>query len=1329
MEPVIDKLASATMAALARREKIESQIKEISKNVSYIMDLLNDAEAKQITNSSIKDWLDMLHHLTYDLDDVLDEIITLSIIQEKKDIKHEANWVWKCIPTCSTRFTPNALKSNYRLMSKMDEVTKQLQLAVKRETELNLRSRIGLLSSRPYQARYPSSAVVNESHVHGRDDDKKAIRELLLASNPSSQHNVSAILIVGMGGIGKTTLAQLVYRDKLIKQNFDVKAWICVSGKFDLHDVAKEIFMYVTGESGDSMSFNMLQLSLEEKLSEKKFLIVLDNFWHEDSKKWDVLFETLQVGLRGSRILITTRNDKFDSVMDPGHVVYRLKLLHDDDCGALLAQASRRSLHGDFQEVGQSLVRKCKGLPLAARALGSLLKYEETKEEWENVLNSQVWDLPEENSILPVLRLSYHHLPSDMKHLFSYCSIFPKDYEFGKNELVYLWMGEGFLETPKVGQTKEQLGIMCFNELLSRSFFQPISGSDSIFVMHDLINDLAQSVAGGTCYRVDEKMDNDLEYSLPEKVRHASFPRHKYEVFHKLKGFLEVRSLRTFLPMPVQKSGVCHLSDKILFELVPELRSLRVLSLSRYFIKEVPSSICNLILLRYLNLSGTSIVTLPDFLSDLVRLETLSLCDCILLSNLPPSLGNISSLRHLDNSNTQQLKDMPVEIGKLENLQTLPKIVLAKEGGLGMKELQNLKLLNGKLAVFELQNVRNVEDVEKASLRHKKLDDLQLTWGNDIDNSRNKSSEEEVIDFLKPDQNLRKLNIEFYGGGKFPIWIGDPVFSKLSIVILRGCAECASLPPLGQLPELKELHIRDMPKIKHIGVEFYGIGLGIPFPKLEILRFDGMTGWEKWSSFSNDEADHIQFPNLNRLALLKCQGLTDVSPLSFPVLREVDLEECNMAVLESFQNLKSLIYLRVESIAHMCNLPAKLVHSLASLEVFECCSCKDLLSLWPSEIPLDYLIRLRRLIIEDCSKLASLGEGVPSNLEALEIYRCANLTSLPNELNNLRSLRDLVIKHCPKFVNFPADGVPPMLKRLEIFNCNALESLTSNLLNLEMIEIKACSSLKRWATPHFPADLKYLSIKNCTELDSLSERMFPQGSRMSLERLSLCDWFNSESLLHRLKKFSNLVELYLSCCYSLTHLPEEGLPPNLRSLSIEDCANLRSIDVKIQGMRSLLSLEIHSCRRLESFPECDLPRNLSTLKISHSKKLKNLSEWGLHRLTSLREFSISGGFKELELIGDREGIFPPSLIKLSIGKFPKLSSLSKVLDGLTLLRHLSVVKCAKLHDLPCDQVLEKLFHLKISRCAVLSTKCVKKRGPYWSKIYGIPCVEIDGTSD
>lgn len=1330
LQVLFQKLADGAQMALVRRERMDSHFMKLKKSLEFIAAVLEDAEDKQLTMKSVKVWLEDLKDLAYELDDILDDITTSALSQVSKGIQHHNTSVFrKMIPTCSN-FMPGTLVSNYRLMSKIKDITNKLNDLNKRRSDLNLRESVGGSSSRSRVIRSESTSVVVESDVCGRDDDKETIKKMLFQVE-ANRRNFSVIPIVGMGGIGKTTLAQLVYNDIDVKQNFHVRAWACVSEEFDVFKITKKIYDSMTETSGQAMDLNMYQVRLTEKLSKSKFLIVLDDVWNEDYVEWDKLCRPFNFGLSGSKIIVTTRDETIASRVGTQSANH-MKLLTPEHCLSLLAQHARKSFQErpDFGEVGQGLVKKCQGLPLAAKVLGGILRTKHSVREWIDVLNSKLWDLPKENDILPVLRLSYHHLPPHLKQPFAYCSVFPKDYEFDKNELVYLWMGEGFLELPNELRRKEDLGHEYFNELLRRSFFQRISDDDSKFVMHDLTNDLAHFVSGGACYRLDEKLDTNQKYHLPKKTRHASFLRHEYEVFRKFEGFQQVQGLRTFLPMPVQNSLVWppfYLSNKILVDLVPRLLRLRVLSLSGYAITELPSSICDLIQLRYLNLSGTAILTLPSSIGDLLHLQTLSLSNCRFIHKLPGALGALSNLRHLDISNTHLLKDLPVEIGQLSSLQTLPKIVLSGAGALGLRQLRGLKHLRGALSIFELQNVVDLDDVKEATLRYKdELDDLQLTWGSDTGNAQGRSSED-VIDLLSPHQNLRKLKIESYRGANFPVWIGDPSYLILSSINLINCTECTSLPPLGLLPELKHLRIAGMPRIKCIGIEFYGTGTGVPFQKLETLRFDHMPGWEKWSALTETEESSIHFPLLHQLTMFKCDKLNVVSPLRLPLLHKLDIEGCNIVLLKSFRNLDSLNYLKVESISGLSHLPLELMQSLAKLDVLECCSCNDMLALWPNEISCEQLAKLRRLVIAECTQLVCLGEGeqqLPRNLEVLELFRCGSLTSLSNDLRNLGSLSELIIKNCAKFVDFPENGIPPSLKRLEILSCNALKSLPGNISALERLEIKECSSLKTWKMVNFPATLKKLTIKNCTSLEPVTEFMFPHNSVMFLEDLSLSNWLNFDNFLQRLLKFSHLFELYLSKCYSLRHFPEQGLPPNLRALSVEECQQLRSLPTKIRSMTSLVSLEIRSCPRLENFPNCDLPPNLSSLRIWDSKKFKPLNTWGLHRLDSLLEFSICGGFKDVELLGET-CLFPPSLQRFSIARFPVLNSISKVLENLTLLRHLSVMNCAKLNLLPSEQLLEKLWHLEISECPLLSQRCLKDKGEYWPKIAGIPCVKID----
>ncbi|XP_059643732.1 putative disease resistance RPP13-like protein 1 [Cornus florida] len=587
------------------------------------------------------------------------------------------------------------------MMSKVEQLTHRLEGIETRKRRLDLIRNVGTVLDRNMMSntlpkRPETFSSVDKSHVYGRENDKEAILELLLRDE-DGVNKVSVIPIVGMGGIGKTTLAKLVYNDESLEGHFHLKAWVCVSDDYDVVRVTKAILEAVTSETPKLETLNMLQQKLMEKLSNKRYLLVLDDVWNENYEDWNVLRAPFMAGAPGSKIIVTTRLGTVVSTMSLSPS-YSLKLLSKDECLSLFThhalEKQNFDAHPNLKGIGEEIVSKCKGLPLAVLTLAGLLRTKELQSEWENILNSRIWDLPEQSGILPALKLSYHHLPSHLKRCFAYCAIFPKDYEFDKDELVLLWMGAGLLPRSTEKNQMEDFGKQYFDDLLSRSLFQQSSASKSPFVMHDLLNDLALHVAGNIFFRLD-KFEGDKKFKIPKRARHLSYIRQKFEVLHKFRPLCEVQHLRTLLALPIQAHAWdnYYLANKVVFDLLPKLRCLRVLSLSCYYITELPDSIGDLKHLRYLNLSHTSIKQLPESVSNLYNLETLLLRGCKKLSMLPPNIRNLINLRHLDIADTVQLREMSPEIGRLTNLQTLSKFIVGKQNMPGLKELMNIRIL------------------------------------------------------------------------------------------------------------------------------------------------------------------------------------------------------------------------------------------------------------------------------------------------------------------------------------------------------------------------------------------------------------------------------------------------------------------------------------------------------------------------------------------------------------------------------------------------------------------------------------------------------------
>ncbi|CAL5331504.1 unnamed protein product [Camellia sinensis] len=814
---LLDKMASGEWLEFLRHEGIHTQLSNWANTLSQIQALLTDAEDKQLTNRAVNLWLDDLQDLAYDLDDLVDDFFTEALRRKLMSEQPQAssNKVWNFIPTCCSNLRPSSVMFNFEMRSKIEEINTRLRNSFEQGSKLYLVKIIGTTptpTTKTWQ-RPESTSLIDEPHIYGREHDQSKIIELLARGDESSHSNVAVIPIVGMGGIGKTTLAQMVYNHETVQKHFDLKAWACVSNEFDILRITKAIYDSVTSQTCSFNNLDHAQVQLKQALAGKKFLIVLDDVWNNKYSDWNVLKKPFSDGAQDSKIVVTTHNRDVARMM--GAVkLHDIEVLSAEDCWSLFAQHAfeNRSIDANpnLVSIGKKIAEKCKGLPLAAKALGGLLLCKERDEEWEDVLHSKIWDLPQESDILPALRISYHHLPSHLKQCFAYCSIIPNDYEFEEEELVFLWMAEGFIQKQRKKQM-EDVGGEYFRELLSRSFFKPsYTSKRSKFVMHDLINDLAQVVARDTCFRLDDKLKDQEQYINLKKVRHSSYMQEYYEGMKKFEIFDRAMHLQTFLPFHLQNISDYNLASNVPLNLLPKLRCLRVLNMSRYHITEVPNSVGDLKHLRYLNFSGTLIEELPESLGSLYNLQTLMLRKCRNLKKLPTDLGNLIDLRHLDTTDAHALEEMPLGIGKLASLQTLSNFVVTKNNGLRIRELGNLIYLRGKLCLSGLQNMVVPLDAREANLNDKQgLDVLSMEWSVHSDDSRDARVETEVLDMLQPHKNLKELHIKGYLGTRFPTWIEDPLFSNMAHLSLNNCGNCTFLPPLGQLLSLKKLFIRE----------------------------------------------------------------------------------------------------------------------------------------------------------------------------------------------------------------------------------------------------------------------------------------------------------------------------------------------------------------------------------------------------------------------------------------------------------------------------------------------------------------------------------------
>ncbi|KAL6638875.1 hypothetical protein ACP70R_023511 [Stipagrostis hirtigluma subsp. patula] len=804
--------------------------------------------------------------------------------------------------------------------------------------------------------------------------------------------NVSVVPIFGIGGVGKTTLAQ-VNNDSRVKQHFDVRIWVCVSDFFDKKRIAKEIIESISGEEfSGPCTLNALREELREQLKCQKFLLVLDDIWPNANHQWEEFSAPLRQGIEGSMIIVTTRYPVVaDLVVTKNCHPVQLGGLPNDIFWKFFMKCAFGTKdpesYPDFQVIGKSICSRLCGSPLAAKTLGRLLNMDLTKEHWMAVQNSELWQLPhQENEILPALQLSYLYLPQELKRCFVFCSMFPKDYSFERHEIVDIWVAHDFVAlAPGRNMRLEDVGFRYLDDLRSRFLFQtdPKFPNETRYVMHDLIHDMAQSVSVGECFLMQ-----DLSYQNQRRMRHTI--RHmSIEVDGEslsrvtdIQQLNKLHSLRFGTRLDVEISWFNQFSN-ILF-----------LSLKGCKLVKLPESICELNSLRYLDISHSSVRELPRKFWYLYSLQVLDATRSS-LKTIHPNVTRLSNLRYLALPAKASADLSKISgLGNLPCLRILRHFIVGQENGRRIGELNGMNQLSGTLTIRSLCHVQSEEEASEARLIDKQyLKALDLRWRDSIATEFG-ITDIGVVEGLRPHSRIEHLKVSDFCGDSFsPSWFNPQDLPNLRSL---GLSKCTTSKILCSLKKEKLSH------------SYFASG-----------AHAGSVCDDRGQNHASSSISCSAFRHLTALRLFLCWNLENLdqflSPDTLPSLKSIELCDC----------VKLSIF--APSFAGFACLQDLKIHFCQNL------GCPQEMVLPPS---------LRRLSIRDCGQL---DRSFPACLEKLtslillELKFCCHVKFIPlNSIASTNMLKCLVLYGCPKLSSIGGSNCLSLIQHVEISYCPQL---------------------------------------------------------------------------------------------------------------------------------------------------------------------------------------------------------------------------------------------------------------------------------------------------
>uniref|UniRef100_A0A8I6X6X0 Uncharacterized protein n=1 Tax=Hordeum vulgare subsp. vulgare TaxID=112509 RepID=A0A8I6X6X0_HORVV len=998
VKQVTSRLIKIVGDEIALHWKFKGQVDEMVEKMKDLEAVMHDADNKVsqggIAGEQVGRWLLKLKSVAYDIEDLLDDLDTKNNQAKLKVFFCRDNQAYQWIAR------PHNLV----------DVRKRIEEIEKERKPFNLVPRAQVERSRTNETF--AAISVRGTGMQGRSAEKEKLVNLILRSE--ANEHISIIPIVGLGGIGKTTLAKSVYADKRLDNIFDIRAWVHVSEKFDLLKITRAIIKSIDANINlVSVDLQFLQDSLRLKLAGKKYLIVLDDFWEEGGGNLEELKQMLQHGSSGSKIIVTTRNQSVVKIMKTGVLAHQrviLPVLESDqinlgflptkDCWELI---KIRAFEPDddpipLEQIGYEIAGKCGGVPLVANAFGQVMSKDKSIKAWQDIKVRMV-DLGLrgecQNGTLESLKLSYYYMKWEFKICFAYLAAFPKGFLIDKTRLIQQWNALGYIYSEHDGES-------CINDLLGMSFLQisrdptvSLSPQDAkasqMLIMHDLVHELASIIAA------DEFLVLDADATEPRSWKKQIHCRHAELIQYQNKS-------NVFGCLP-KKLRSLHIRDSQEWQLPPKAFSrskyVRVLDLAcsarqpsegQSTLRNImlPCSINKLKLLRYLDATGLPIPSISKSLCTLQNMETLIMSNCS-LETLPDNISSLHRLCYLDLSSNRGLNKLPNSLGMLSKLS-----FLNLTGCLVLQELPE--------SICQLTCLQHLDMSGCCALQN-----LPYKFGSLL--------------------NLIFLN-------------------------LSGCFVLQELPEsICQLTGLQHLHMSDCRAIQYLPDKFSSL------PKLIFLNLSGCFVLQELPE------SICQLTCLQHLDMSDCRAIQYLPDKfgSLPKLIFLNLSGCSkITQLPGCLKLQYLEHMNLSNCHELENLPNDFgnIQRLGFLSLSDCYK----VSLLPESFC--RLIHLKFLDLSDCHELMELPEcfGNLFDLDCLNLTSCSKLRWLPESFSKLIKLKHLNLSYCVKLEKLPSSFGDLKLQVLDISSSMVLTELPDSICNM--------SSLNQFTVMSVPYSMK-----------------------------------------------------------------------------------------------------------------------------------------------------------------------------------------------------------------------------------------------------------------